>query len=224
MEYNTSKKKIITKEYGRNIQQMVEYLMSIQDRDLRNQQAKSVIRTMACLSNGSKKTADFWQKLWDELFVISDYRLDIDSPFPIPAKKDVVSKPNHINYPDHRIHAPAYGKNIEKCIHQLATEADSPKKENTIKEIATYMKILYLNYNRDSVSDDLIRDHLHLLSKGKLELDKEVVLPSTKSLLAKEEEADTGKKKFKAQAKPAQPSKKKKKKKKNGYKFQNPMI
>lgn len=227
MEYNTSKNKIITKEYGRNIQQMVEYLLTIQDRDLRNQQAKAIVNAMANLSNDSKKTADFWQKIWDELFVISDYKLDIDSPFPIPAKKNIESKPNRINYPDHRIKFPAYGKNIEQSILQLSEEQDSLSKEETTKAIAVYLKSLYLNYNRDSVNDELIREHLRILSNGKLEVDKNFVLPSTKSLLHQRDNGESdlmqNKKKLKAQAKannPA-PKKKKKKKKNNSFKSQN---
>lgn len=225
MEYNTAKKKIITKEYGRNIQQMIEYLLTIQDKEQRNQQAKAIVKAMANLSNDSKKTADFWQKIWDELFVISDFQLDIDSPFPIPAKKNIESKPKHIDYPDHKIKFPSYGKNIERAILQLSEEEDSPSKTETTKAIAVYLKSLYLNYNRDSVNDELIREHLRILSNGKLELDKDFVFPSTKSLLLlkESEEAAQNKKKNKAQAKSNnQPSKKKKKKKKNnGFKPQN---
>ena len=214
MEYNTAKKKIITKEYGRNIQQMVEYLLSIQDRELRNQQAKAVVNAMASLSNENKKTADFWQKIWDELFVISDYQLDIDSPFPIPAKKDAESKPERIEYPDHKIRFPSYGKNIERAIKELSEQENSPEKTEAIKAIAVYLKILYLHYNRDSVNDELIREHLRILSDGKLELENDYILPSNKSLLIRENEINsnlTGKMKFKSQPKAnnQQPSKKK---------------
>ena len=223
MEYNTARKKITTKEYGRHIQQMVEYLMSIQDRELRNQQAKAVVNAMASLSNDSKKTADFWQKIWDELFVISDYQLDIDSPFPIPEKKDIETKPRNIRYPDHRIPFPSYGKNIANSILKLAEEEDSPEKRETTKAIAIQLKSLYLNYNRDSVNDELIRAHLQTLSNGKLELESDFVFPSIKSLLRENESSDP-KKKFKQQAKASQPSQKKKKKKNNGYKPQNTIL
>ena len=223
MEYNTQRKKIVTKEYGRNIQRMIEYVQSIQDRDLRNQQARAAINAMASLSNGSKKTADFWQKLWDEIFVIADFQLDIDSPFPIPEKKEIEAKPNLIPYPKNQIKFPPYGKNIEVIIHSLADEPDSPQKDLCVEQLATQLKGLYLKYNRDSVNDDLIRKHLDILSEGKLKLRDGFCFPSTKTLLCKDaENAETAYVKKKKINKissssiplQAAPTKKKKKKKK----------
>ncbi|MBO4774749.1 MAG: DUF4290 domain-containing protein [Bacteroidales bacterium] len=186
MEYNTQRKKIVTKEYGRNVQQMIEYLLSIRDRDLRNQQARAVIRAMASLSNGSRKTADFWQKLWDEIFVISDFKLDIDSPFPIPERKVIEAKPKPIPYPKNKIRFPPYGKNIEVIIRRLAEEPDSPERTECTEQLAVQLKTLYLKYNRDSVSDELIKEHLRILSDGKLRLREDFVFPSAKYLLTKE--------------------------------------
>ena len=223
MEYNTQRKKIVTKEYGRNVQRMIEYVQSIQDRDLRNQQARAVINSMASLSNGSRKTADFWQKLWDEIFVIADFQLDIDSPFPIPEKKEIEAKPNRIPYPKNRIKFPPYGKNIEVIIQALSEEPDSPQKNRCVEQLAVQLKSLYLKYNRDSVSDDLIREHLNILSEGKLKLREDYCFPSTKTLLCKDaaDAATAYVKKKKANKVSssviplqAAPSKKKKKKKK----------
>ena len=186
MEYNTQRKKIVTKEYGRNVQQMTEYLLSIRDRDLRNQQARAVIRAMASLSNGSRKTADFWQKLWDEIFVISDFQLDIDSPFPIPERKVIEAKPKPIPYPKNKIRFPPYGKNIEVIIRRLAEEPDSPERTECTERLAIQLKTLYLKYNRDSVNDELIKEHLRILSDGKLSPREDFVFPSAKNLLTKE--------------------------------------
>ena len=186
MEYNTQRKKIVTKEYGRNVQQMTEYLLSIRDRDLRNQQARAVIRAMASLSNGSRKTADFWQKLWDEIFVISDFQLDIDSPFPIPERKVIEAKPKPIPYPKNKIRFPPYGKNIEVIIRRLAEEPDTPERAECTERLAIQLKTLYLKYNRDSVNDELIKEHLRILSDGKLSLREDFVFPSAKNLLTKE--------------------------------------
>lgn len=190
MEYNTQRKKIVTKEYGRNVQRMIEYVLNIQDKDLRNQQARAVINAMASLSNGSKKTADFWQKLWDEIFVIADFQLDIDSPFSIPEKKEIEAKPNLIPYPKNQIKFPPYGKNIEVIIRTLADEPDSPQKDLCVEHLAAQLKGLYLKYNRDSVNDDLIREHLGILSEGKLKLRSDYSFPNTKTLLSKDA-ADT---------------------------------
>ena len=229
MEYNTQRKKIITKEYGRNIQQMIDYLMSIRDRDLRNQQARAVIHAMASLSNGSKKTADFWQKLWDEIFVISDFRLDIDSPFPIPERKEIEAKPRPIPYPKNKIRFPPYGKNIEVIIRKLAEEPDSPERTLCTEHLAIQLKTLYLKYNRDSVSDELIKEHLRILSDGKLSLPDNFVLPTTKYLLTKEGpdldipyiSRKKGNKINPAQPNNPNPSKKKKRKK---HKNPNPAL
>ena len=229
MEYNTQRKKIITKEYGRNIQQMIDYLMSIRDRDLRNQQARAVIHAMASLSNGSKKTADFWQKLWDEIFVISDFRLDIDSPFPIPERKEIEAKPRPIPYPKNKIRFPPYGKNIEVIIRKLAEEPDSPERTLCTEHLAIQLTTLYLKYNRDSVSDELIKEHLRILSDGRLSLPDNFVLPTTKYLLTKEGpdldipyiSRKTGNKINPAQPNNPNPSKKKKRKK---HKNPNPAL
>ena len=226
MEYNTQRKKIVTKEYGRNIQQMIEFVMSIRDRDLRNQQARAVIRAMASLSNGSKKTADFWQKIW--IFVISDFKLDIDSPFPIPERKELEAKPKPIPYPKNKIMFPPYGKNIEVIIRQLAQEPESPERQMCTEQLAVQLKTLYLKYNRDSVSDDLIKEHLRILSEGKLSLREDFVFPTSKYLLTKEgPDANItyiGKKKINKinPAQPNNPPKKKKKKKRS--KPQKPIL
>ncbi|MBO7465150.1 MAG: DUF4290 domain-containing protein, partial [Bacteroidales bacterium] len=169
-----------------NVQQMTEYLLSIRDRDLRNQQARAVIRAMASLSNGSRKTADFWQKLWDEIFVISDFQLDIDSPFPIPERKVIEAKPKPIPYPKNKIRFPPYGKNIEVIIRRLAEEPDTPERTECTERLAIQLKTLYLKYNRDSVNDELIKEHLRILSDGKLSLREDFVFPSAKNLLTKE--------------------------------------
>ncbi len=224
MEYNTTRTKIITKEYGRNIQELVESVITIEDRETRNQQARAIIKAMANLSSGSKKTADFWQKLWDEIFVISDFRLDIDSPFPIPEKKEMEAKPGLLPYPKNKIQFPPYGKNIENIIRKLSEEPDSPEKEQCIKDVAVYLKSMYLNYNRDSVNDEMIREHLRTLSDGKLKLPEDFVFPSTKTLLNREsgnnQACAQGNVRKKVQNVPgekgnATPSKKKKKKKSN---------
>ncbi|MBO4282357.1 MAG: DUF4290 domain-containing protein [Bacteroidales bacterium] len=227
MEYNTQRKKIITKEYGRNVQQMLDYVMSIQDRDLRNQQARAVVRAMASLSNGSRKTADFWQKIWDELFVISDFQLDIDSPFPIPEKKEIEAKPNPIPYPKNQITFPPYGKNIEIIIRKLAEEPESEERTACTEQLAVQLKALYLKYNRDSVNDDLIREHLHVLSDGRLTLREDFVFPSTKTLLTKDGIDNAmpyvGKKKGNKITVAQGNNQPKKKKKKKHPKTQNPL-
>ena len=183
MEYNTSQSKLINGEYGRHIQKMIEYAIEIKDRDLRNQQARAIVRTMAFFSAGSKETEDYWNKLWDQLFVISKFRLDVDSPFPVPTPARIEARPKPMEYPKHTIKFRPYGVLIENIITQVTTEEDSPEKEQTIENIANQLKRQYLNWNRDSVNDTLIEEHLEVLSKGKLKLKENFKFISTREVL-----------------------------------------
>lgn len=183
MEYNTAKSRLVNGEYGRHIQKMIEYALEIKDRDLRNQQAKAIVKTMSFFSQGSKDTEDYWHKLWDQLFVISDFKLDVDSPFPKPTQDQVMAKPKPLNYPKHNIRFRPYGVLIENIIKKINTEEDSPEKEQTVVNIANHLKKQYLNWNRDSVSDELIYEHLNALSQGKIKLKDDFRFSSTREIL-----------------------------------------
>jgi hypothetical protein len=183
MEYNTAKNKLVNGEYGRHIQKMVEYAMGIKDRDLRTQQAHAIIRVMSYFLQGSKDSEDYWNRLWDQLFVLSDFKLDVDSPFPKPTP-EIERRPNPLPYPKHNIRIPTYGLLIEKIIKKIAIEKASEEKEQTTVNIANYLKKQYLNWNRDSVSDSLIIEHLDTLSGGRLKLKNDFRFASTRDILA----------------------------------------
>ena len=142
MEYNTTKGKITVKEYGRHVQAMVDYLLTIEDKELRNQQAKAVIRTMACFSPGTKDTPDYWQKLWDHLFIISNFKLDVDAPFSKPEPQSIIAKPAKVAYQKNHIQFPPYGKYMEGLL-KCAKEPDS-KKKNLTENIAIHLKNSYI--------------------------------------------------------------------------------
>ncbi|MDR1180826.1 MAG: DUF4290 domain-containing protein [Bacteroidales bacterium] len=182
MEYNTTRNKLINGEYGRHIQRMIEYAIGVKDRELRNQQAQAIVRTMSCFSQGSKDSDDYWYKLWDQLFVISDFKLDVDSPFPKPLPEKE-TRPKPLPYPKHKIHIWTYGLLIEKIIKEISMAENSEEKEQTIANIANYLKKQYLNWNRDSVSDALIIEHLEKLSGGKLKLKDSFQFSSTREIL-----------------------------------------
>lgn len=201
MEYNTTKEKITVKEYGRHVQSMVDYLLSIEDRDLRTQQAKATIRTMSCFSMGMKDSPDYWQKLWDHLYLISDFKLDVDSPFPKPEPTTLVAKPDKIAYQKNRILFPPYGKLIENIIQSVAEEPDSEIKDICVENIAIHLKKQYLIWNRDSVNDNLIVEQLYTLSNGKLKLKEGFQFPSTKELLEQMPAPQTNQKKILQQKK-----------------------
>ena len=182
MEYNTTKSKLINGEYGRHIQKMVEYVVEIKDRQLRTQQANAIVRTMSFFSTGTKDTDDYWNKLWDHLFILSDYKLDVDAPFPMPSREEK-KQMGSLKYPKHEIRFRPYGYLIESIIHKMKTEENCPDKDQAVVNVANHLKKQYLNWNRNSVSDELIADHLNELSEGELKLRANFRFSSTESIL-----------------------------------------
>jgi hypothetical protein len=176
MEYNTSRDKLNISEYGRNIQKMIEYTMSVEDREKRNQLAKTIIAVMGQLNPHLRDVTDFKHKLWDHLFIMSDFKLDVDSPFPILSPEVLNSKPERIKYPSNHILFRYYGRNIELIINKATELPEGPEREAAKESIANHLKKSYLKWNRDSVTDEVIAEHLSILSDGKLILSKDVVL------------------------------------------------
>lgn len=185
MDYNTSRKKLLLAEYGRNVQNMVDYALTIEDREKRNRVAKTIVQVMAQLNPGVTENVDYWQKLWDQLFIISDFKLDIDSPYPKPTEEVLNLKSEKLSYRDKNFKYGHYGKNIEKIIQKAAEIEDGAEKAVFVEAIANHLKKTYLTWNRDSVSDELIYEHLDKLSAGKLKLSDETQLQNTNDILAR---------------------------------------
>lgn len=185
MDYNTSRKKLLLAEYGRNVQNMVEYALTIEDREKRNRVAKTIVQVMAQLNPGVTENVDYWQKLWDQLFIISGFQLDIDSPYPKPTEEVLNLKSEKLKYRDKNFRYGHYGKNIEKIIQKAAEIEDGSEKAVFVEAIANHLKKTYLTWNRDSVSDELIYEHLDKLSSGKLKLSDETQLQNTHDILAR---------------------------------------
>lgn len=172
MQYNTLKKKLIIPEYGRHIQSMVNYCKTIENREERNLFAEAIIEVMGNLNTYLRDVSDFQHKLWDQLFIMAEFDLDVDSPFPIPAKETFYSKPNKIEYPGHTNRYRYYGQNIMKMIAVAIEWEDQNKKLGLTKNIANQMKKSYLLWNKDNVEDQVIYNQLKELSNGKLDLEK----------------------------------------------------
>jgi hypothetical protein len=171
-------------EYGRNVQRMIAYCCSIEDREKRTKTAKFIINVMGLLNPSVKESADYKHKLWDHLYIISDFKLDVEAPYPPPPPLSLSTKPEHLSYHDKEIEYKHYGKNIALMIEKSAEYPDGPEKDSLIISIANHMKKSYLNWNRDSVTDELIEKHLELLSKGKLKLHQDFRFTNTVDLLA----------------------------------------
>jgi hypothetical protein len=183
-DYNTRRPHMIIPEYGRNIQKMVAHAKTIKDRDERNKVAGAIISVMGQLNPHLRDIADFKHKLWDHLFIISDFKLDVDSPYPIPDKETIFEKPEKMDYPKKKMKYKHYGKSIEDLINIAVTFEDGDEKKALIRTIANLMKKSYLTFNRDSVDDSLIISDLKTLSDNKLEIEEGFTLVSTNEVLA----------------------------------------
>ncbi len=173
MQYNTLRGKLNIKEYGRHMQKVVEYIIAIEDREKRNQFAKSTIELMGMLFPHLKNVEDFRHKLWDHLFIMSDFKLDVDSPYPTPTPETVVAKPKLLKYPRHKVKFRHYGHNVEVLIDKALAETDAEKKAHFAESIATVMKMTYRNWNNEDVNDDTIKDDLRMMSGNELYLDED---------------------------------------------------
>jgi hypothetical protein len=169
MEYNTTRNDMSMREYGRHIQKMVEYLLTIEDKQERQQQAQVVIELMGFLNPHLKNVEDFRHKLWDHLFFISDFKLDVDSPYPIPKKETYKQRPDPLPYPKRHPRYSHLGKNLEIIIDKALKEEDPEKKAGFANAIAYYMKLAYSNWHKELVHDDAIRSELNDITGGQLE-------------------------------------------------------
>ena len=170
LEYNSERSKLIIPEYGRHIQKMVEHTVKIEDDAERNKVAKSIIAVMGNMNPHLRDVPDFQHKLWDQLFIISDFKLNVDSPFPKPSKEMLEERPERMTYPQNFPKYRFYGNNIKRMIDQANKWEDGPEKEGLIYTIANHMKKSYLSWNKDSVDDKVIFDHLRELSGGRIDV------------------------------------------------------
>ncbi|HAN18404.1 MAG: hypothetical protein A2X13_06695 [Bacteroidetes bacterium GWC2_33_15] len=186
MEYNTSREKLVLPEYGRNIQKMIELTIAENDRDKRNKMAQAIIAIMGNMNPHLRDIADFKHKLWDHLAIISDFKLDIDSPYENPSIEKLKEKPEIVPYNTQKIKFKHYGKTIEKLIDEAVKMEDPEKKEVLIQMLANHMKKSYLTWNKEAVSDEQIFSDLNVISDGKIQLNiNETRLAETKDILAK---------------------------------------
>jgi hypothetical protein len=168
--YNTERVRLYIPEYGRNVQKMVEYLKTIEDREKRNQQARAVIKVMEIINPAVKLQDDFEHKLWDHLHIISGFSLDVDSPYPIPAPESLNEKPLMVPIEKRPIKATHYGRNIESIIELIASTEDGDMKTEMIRTLALYMRQQYLIWNKDSVSDQTIFQDIERLSDNRIKV------------------------------------------------------
>ena len=181
LEYNTVREDLIIPEYGRHIQKMINYAASRETKEERNKLANSIISVMGNLQPHFRDVPDFQHKLWDQLFIMSDFKLDADSPFEKPSKEVLNAKPDPLSYPQNYPKYRFYGNNLKIMIDEAVKWEAGEMKDALIFTIANHMKKCFLNWNKDSVKDQVIFDHLFELSNSEIDIrnSKEELLDSS---------------------------------------------
>ena len=170
--YNTEREKLKIPEYGRTLQQMVDFCIEIEDREERNRAARMIIDVMGEINPHLRNVPDFQHKLWDQLFIMSDFKIDIDSPFPIPTAETFTAPPDRLEYPRALDKYRYYGHYIRALIREACEMEEGDKRDALIIAVAKHMKKSYLAWNKDSVEDGVIIAHLEELSDGQIDFEK----------------------------------------------------
>lgn len=195
MQYNTARNHLILPEYGRNVQKMVEHASNIKDKSERDKCVKSIIDFMGQMNPQLRDIKEFTHKLWDHLFIMSQFQLDTTSPYPMPKIEKLKEKPEKMPYPKNKIKFPFYGAALENMINYAVKQEDSREKEIMTGMIANHMKKSYLLFNKHSVSNDTIILHLNQLSNNNLKLPSDFEFIRSSSVINKNQKVY--KKKFK---------------------------
>ena len=182
MKYNNKLKRLRMPEYGRIIQDMVDHAITIEDREERNLAANTIIQVMGNINPTLRDNRDYKHKLWDHLHLIADFKLDIDSPFEVPTMDHFQGKPDRVPYPYTNIRIRHYGKIVEGMIEKALEIEDEEQRQAFTRQIANHMKLSYLTWNKDNVTDEIILESLRELSGGRLTLPSGTILAEVKEL------------------------------------------
>ena len=183
MEYNTARGKLMLPEYGRNVQNMIQHAMEIEDRDERNRAAQAIIEVMGQLNPHLRDVDDFRHKLWTHLFIMSAFSLDVDSPFEIPQKEILDEKRRHMEYPKSKIRYGHFGQYTQKVLEQSEGIDSNEERDYLTLTMGRFMKKQFLLHNNNAVENSVIAEQLKDLSKGQLEIENPEDLPGTNQLL-----------------------------------------
>ncbi|MBO5873902.1 MAG: DUF4290 domain-containing protein [Rikenellaceae bacterium] len=176
MEYNFEQNKLVMPEYGRHVLKMVEFLLTIEDRELRNKQALAVIDVMGNINSALRDTEEFKHKLWDHLFIISNFRLDVDSPYPKPSPEMINPKPKRPNYPQRDLEFKHYGRNVAKMIREVnGIQTDSPERQEAIHRIARYMKSKSQEFNNENINNETIMADIRTMSDSSINIESTIL-------------------------------------------------
>ncbi len=174
-EYNTQRDAIILKEYGRNVQKLVAYIRTIPDIEKRTELATTLIELIKQLAPSVKEAFENPQRIWDDLYIIADFNLDVNNPYPVPDKEVVFKKPEAMTYPQSKVRYKHYGKNVEKLIVEALKKEDPKEREEAVIYLGKLMKTFYGNWNKETIDDAVIIKDIERMSEGRLTLDLDKV-------------------------------------------------
>lgn len=174
-EYNTSRPGIKLKEYGRNVQKLVDYIRTIPDKEKRTELAHTLIELIKQLTPSLKDQPENPQRLWDDLYIIADFNLDVNNPYPVPEPEVLFKKPMRVAYPQSEVRYKHYGKNIERLVKEAMKLEDQQEREEAVIYLGKLMKTFYGNWNKETLDDSVIIKDIQLLSAGKLTMNIEKV-------------------------------------------------
>lgn len=198
MEYNTTRPHLRYTEYGRIIKKYVDYILTIEDREKRNRAARAVIDMMMMANPQFKNIEEYKHKLWDHLYIMSDFKLDVDAPYPPPPPEAAeFKKPEPMHYPDGKIKNRTFGKNFERFMERAVACDDPEKLKGYAEAAAYYIKLAYLNWNNEHVTDESVKAELSRMSDGKLSVDETYNLDNVKGGTAYQQNYALDKKKNK---------------------------
>ncbi|MCS6972926.1 MAG: DUF4290 domain-containing protein [Cyclobacteriaceae bacterium] len=170
-EYNTQRPQIILKEYGRNVQKLVEYLRTIPDKEKRTELARTLIELIKQLTPSLKEQPENDQRLWDDLYIMADFNLELNNPYPVPERDVLFKKPQKMEYPQTDIRYKHYGKNIERLVQEAMKKEDPQEREDAVIYLGKLMKTFYSNWNKETLDDSVILNDIKAMSGGRLSLD-----------------------------------------------------
>ncbi|MCB9336375.1 MAG: DUF4290 domain-containing protein [Flavobacteriales bacterium] len=183
LQYNTQREQLRIPEYGRHIMKMIDFAITIKDKQERNIAAKAIVSVMSQVNSEKKDSEDFEQALWDHLHILSNYQLDVESPYPLPKPENFNEKPERVPYPTKDIKYGYYGKAVKLFIKKAVEMEEGDEKDAFVNSIANLMKKSFLIWNRDAVEEEVIVNHIKEISNGKLELKDPSVLKSPEQLM-----------------------------------------
>ena len=183
MEYNTSRNHLLLPEYGRNVQNMIAHAIEIADREERNKATQAIIEVMGQLNPHLRDEDDYRHKLWTHLFIMSDFKLDVDSPYEIPEQESLTEAPNHMDYPKSKIRFGHYGKYSQMILQEAKNISEEDERDYMVNKMGTFMKKQYLIHNNSAVENTVIANQLEELSGGELKIENPEDLGSTNQML-----------------------------------------